>query len=210
MKVPLLLLSVAVAVLTGCASRVPLQTKPTVYSAASTTRFVDVKVRIADARTDQSLDSVLKNKPSDEVAVALKKALLDSNIASLNADSATILNVEGTLARLDWVVPGYDAIMTKAIATSLLTGGIGAFAYGSTSTPVQGNAVLQLRVLQSGREVLSREYVGFCEEKLAKLKCDTAATKSRVAGAALSDAIEKFLSDLGQPQASAASESASK
>ena len=191
-----------VALLAGCASApkpVALQTKATVYSASTTTKVAEVRIAVSDERADRTLDPILEKSASDAVADALRKALIDSKLALVSTDSSAKWEIQCKLTRLDWVVPDYKAMLKKVFATSFLTGGIGGLAYGSTSTPVQGNAVLRLRVVKAGQEVFTHEYIGFSEEKLAKLKCDTMETKSRVAGAALSDAIEKFLKDMDQP-----------
>lgn len=201
-----IIMTFIVALLAGCATApkpIALQTKPTLYSATTTAKVSDIKIAVSDIRADRTLDPILEKSASDEVAGALRKALLDSKIALVSTDAKTAWDVQCKLTRLDWFVPGYKAMLRTAFATSFLTGGIGGLAYGSTSTPVQGNAVLQLRITESGKEVLNREYVGFHEEKVAKLKCDTMDTKSRVAGLALSDAIEKFLKDVDRPAVAA-------
>ncbi len=201
MRYPLGVTILILALLPGCATRpkrIPLQTKATTYTAGATTKVTDVQVKVSDGRANRSLDSVLARSASEEVSSAIRKALLASKVVLVDADAHATLEVECKLARLDWVVPEYEALLKRATAARLLTGMIGAIAYESSSVFVQGNAVLQLNVTQSGQGVFTRDYVGFCEEYLAKWDCDTKETKSRLAGSALSNAVEKFLKDLDQ------------
>jgi len=188
------------ALLAACANQGPktteLRTNATSYVAKTPAQVADFRITIDDARTDQSLDSILSNRPSNVARDAIIAAVKTSNVLKLQSHSEVIWSVEGELTRLDWFVPGYDAMLKKALVSSILTGGLGGIAYGSTETPVQGNAVLRIRLMQSGQEVLNREYVGFYEERIKKLNCDTIETKSRVAGLALSDAVEKLVKDL--------------
>jgi len=203
MRIPIIAALFILALLSGCATAprtVSLQTKATAYAATTTARVAEINVSVTDEREDRSLDFILAPEATRAVSDVLRRAVLDAKLATLAPEVPAKWEIHGQLARLDWFVPEYKAMLKKAFATSFLTGGLGGLAYGSTSTPVQGNAVLRLRVVKDGKEVLSREYVGFWEEKTAKLKCDTMDTKSRVAGAALSDAVEKFLKDLDQPQ----------
>lgn len=189
------------ALLAACAGQKPktteLRTTATGYVAAVPVEAAEIQVAMNDSRADRSLDTVLSNHPSDVARDAIAAAVKASKIVNVQPLSNVVWRIEGELEKLDWFVPGYDSMLKKAFASSLLTGGLGGIAYGSTETLVQGNAVLKIRWLQSGREALNREYVGYYEEKIKKLQCDTVETKSRVAGLALSDAIEKLLKDMG-------------
>lgn len=205
---PVLLLAFCVAVFSGCASgprTTALKTRPTAFAAAHSRPAKDVKVAVVDKREDRSLDIILAKQATEEVADSIRAGLRDSKVITIAADGGDTWEVTGTLVRLDWFVPNYQSMLKKAFATSFLTGGIGGIAYGSTSTPVQGNAVIKVTVTRAGAELLSREYAGLHEESLAKLKCDTLETKSRVAGLAVADAVDKFLKDFDQLGASDAS-----
>jgi hypothetical protein len=188
------------ALLSGCATGAPrtiaLQTKPTAYAAARPIQVSAIQIEIADQRSDRSLDPILAKRASDAAADAIRAALLASKLAVIEPGATQVLEVRGALGKLEWLVPGYQAMLKKVFATSFLTGGIGGLAYGSTSTPVEGHASLQIAVSREGREILQREYIGTHQETTVKLKCDTMETKSRVAGSALSAAIDKLLADL--------------
>lgn len=202
MKCPALLLIFTVALLSGCASTAPrtvaLQTRATGVAATAPQTAKEVKIAVTDSRADRALDAILTKPARDEVVDALRIALRDSKALSVREEATAAWEINGTLVRLEWFVPGYKAMIKKAFAASFLTGGLGGLAYGSTSTRVEGHATVRLSVLCAGREVFAREYAGRHEENTAKLKCDTMETRARVAGLALSDAIDKFLKDLDQ------------
>jgi len=104
------------------------------------------------------------------------------------------------LKRLDWEVPGYSSMVSKTFLLSLFTGGIGGVIYISTSTTVNGFAVVHLELTETrGRHVvLSREYPGFYTEKMAKGSCDTSSTRSRMVTEAFKLAMEQFKADLAR------------
>jgi hypothetical protein len=186
-----------VTVGSGCAGAPRTTALKVDAPAASPTRALgSVEVSVNDARVDRSLDEILSNRPADVTREAIITAI--NGLKALNGQShlATMSQLSVELERLDWLVPGYEAMLRKAYLTSFLTGGLGGLAYGSTDTTVQGHATLKIRMRQSGREVLNKEYVGFYEEKIDKLRCDSLETKSRVAGLALSSAIEGLITDI--------------
>jgi hypothetical protein len=199
MKLPALFFALGLALLSGCASgprTTALQTRLTTISAAHPRPAKEVKVAVIDKRTDRTLDVIMAKEAAVEVADAIRAGLRDSKLFNLGDATAATWEINGALVRLDWFVPAYQAMLKKVFATSLLTGGIGGVAYGSTSTPVLGHATVKITVLRSGSELFSREYAGLHEESLAKLRCDTLETKSRVAGLAVADAVDKFLKDV--------------
>lgn len=203
----LVCLTFTVALLSGCATAprtIALQPKATAFSATHQITVSTVRVEISDERGDRALDQILSKRASDEAREAIRGALAASKLAIVEPGAAQDLEIRGTLVKLEWFVPGYQAMLKKVFATSFLTGGLGGLAYGSTSTPVEGHASLKIAVLRGGREVLNREYVGMHQETIAKLKCDTMETKARVAGSALSDAVDKLLADLDAVSTSAA------
>lgn len=188
------------ALLSGCATNaqraVPLPHKATSYTAQNAIKVSKVDVSITDGRSDHSLDPILSTRPADDATQAIREAILSSKLVQVEVGSTEVLSVNGSLVKLEWFVPGYQGLLKKAFFTSFLTGGIGGVAYGSTSTPVEGHAVLKVSVSRDGHEVLNRTYVGIWQEKTAKFSCDTLDTKTRVAGAALADAIDKMLKDI--------------
>jgi hypothetical protein len=200
MKYTLVLLLLLVAMLSGCASGGPrtveLQTKTTSFAARHSIEASELKVTVSDKRADRSIDQILSQKVPDTIKEVIDRSLRETKAITIQPAADAPMEIVGELTKLEWFVPGYDAMLKKVFVASFLTGGLGGVAYGSTETPVQGNVTIKLTALKSGQELLSREYVGIHEEKMAKLKCDVMTTKSRMAGLALSHAVEKFIRDL--------------
>jgi hypothetical protein len=89
-----------------------------------------------------------------------------------------------------------------SIGTSEIpTDGIGGGIHISTSTQVNGFAVVHLELTEApgGRGLLNQEYSGFHTEKMAKASCDSSTTRARMASQAFKDAMTKFKADLGKP-----------
>jgi hypothetical protein len=200
MKHGVILLLLLVAMLNGCASGGPrtiaLQTKATSFAAQHSIEASALKVTVSDQRADRSIDQILSQKVPDTIKEVIDQSLRETKAITIQPAIDAPIEIVGELTKLEWFVPGYDAMLKKVFVASFLTGGLGGVAYGSTETPVRGNVMIKLKALKSGRELLNREYAGVHEEKMAKLKCDVMATKSRMAGFALSDAVEKFVKDL--------------
>ena len=196
------LLAVLTLGLSGCATAqrqaVSLTPPAVSYISPHSVSVNDVTVSVADTRADWSLDGILAKKGTDEVADVLRDAVTSANIAKITSESSVPLSIEVTLKKLEWFVPGYQAMLKKVFATSFLTGGLGGVAYGSTSTPVIGYATFHVRVRHGATELLDREYVGEHTESMAKLKCDSMQTKSRMVSVALGKAIDAMVQDLGK------------
>jgi hypothetical protein len=104
------------------------------------------------------------------------------------------LRLKTELKRLEWEVPNYNSIIGNTFLLSLFTGGIGGGIYISTSTSVNGFAVVRMELaeVQGGRVLLNQEYSGFYTEKMAKASCDTSTTKACLASQAFKDAMAKW------------------
>ncbi len=200
MKYLILILALIVGLFSGCASGGPrtvsLQTKATRYAAQSLRETGELRVSITDQRADRSIDAILSQAVATCVEQEIIQALTQSKVVGMKDGVGTKITITGELTKLEWLVPGYQAMLKKVFVASFLTGGLGGVAYGSTETPVVGNVALKIRVSLDGSEILVREIVGTHEEKMAKLKCDTMTTKSTVTGLALSDAVEKIVREI--------------
>lgn len=115
-----------------------------------------------------------------------------------NASTNSQYDLQCTLHCLEWEVPDYKHKVRTAFTVSLLTGGIGGVAYGSTSTEVYGRAKMRFVVSEKNRNevLLDREYSGAATERKSKFNCDTATTYREMAAKAFQQAFEQFKADL--------------
>lgn len=119
-------------------------------------------------------------------------------VATVVENGPAELRLKTELKRLEWEVPNYSSMLANTFLLSLFTGGIGGGIYISTSTSVNGFAVVQMELseIQGGRVLLSQEYSGFHTEKMAKASCDSSTTQARMASQAFKDALTKWKNDL--------------
>lgn len=106
--------------------------------------------------------------------------------------------LHASIKELSWEIPNLKEQETKAFVISILTGGIGGLIYGSGSTDFYGKA--KLRVVldnrETGRNLLDKEYSSRAEERMARLKTDSANERARIIGRAVKQVMEQFKADL--------------
>lgn len=200
-RIPLLLIAIT-ALLSGCANgpakKATLPITPTQFRASTETKTAQVAISVEDKRADNSLDAILELPADQQLTQALQAAIVQSKLLSENATSKDALDISVSMNKLEWFVPGYKAMIKKAFATSFLTGGLGGLAYGSTDTEVHGLCELTITVKWNGEALLTKTYSDAHIEKMAKLKCDSMQTKSRMAAISVSHVVDAFLPDLQQ------------
>jgi hypothetical protein len=195
-------LLVSVCFFSGCASGPPpkaaLQITRTAFKAPSAIPAEKISVDVIDVRNESSLDAILNDSSSNQIRGAILNSLNDSGLFSQSDGAGTHFLIRAEIVKLQWFVPGYEAMLKKVFVTSFLTGGLGGVAYGSTETEVHGICELVIKVDANGRQVLCSSYAEQHIEKMVKLKCDTMDTKSRVAGIAVSRALDKALPEISK------------
>ena len=189
----------------GCATtRQPIQlpyafpaaVKPA-PAAASVAPTAEI-VQVTDTREDRSLDMFLNERPTEFLRKALAAELEAAGAFARVAlheptPAAAPIAIDLELKDLSWTVPNHKAMVKTAFWTSLLTGGLGGLAYGSTETPVFGHAVLVVKITEraSGRVLFSDKIETLHEEKMAKLKSDSLETRARMMAAAMKTTLTK-------------------
>ncbi|HWN97262.1 MAG TPA: hypothetical protein VNT99_19680, partial [Methylomirabilota bacterium] len=154
---------------------------------------------LVDARTNKAMDKVLAEGYLHEIQAAVADELrsmamfrtvtVASNVPAPQAEFEII----PTLRRLDWEVPGYNAMLGKTFLISLLTGGIGGAIYISTGTDVYGHAEMSFELRASpAAPVLQNGYAATVTNEMAKAKSDFPKTKAGMA----SQALEATLAEL--------------
>lgn len=201
----LLIPFLAVFLFAGCASpqRFGYTVSPAPARPTGPARAVEI-LPVSDVRTNKEIDGHFTATLLEDVRAAVASELESTgrlrpvNVVSNAGGGSAELRLRPELRRLEWEVPGYGAILGKTFVASVLTGGIGGGIYISTSTTVNGFAVvhLELTEAQGGRVILAREYPGFYTEKIAKASCDTRPTRTRVAAEAFKHAMQQFKEEL--------------
>jgi hypothetical protein len=190
------------ALASGCATnRKPVQlpyTFPTRATASPDAPAAEI-ANVTDTREDRSLDMFLSERTPDflrkafaaefEAAGTFARVAITSGAATGPAP----LVIDLALKDVSWAVPNHEKMVKTAFWTSLLTGGLGGLAYGSTDTPVFGHAALVVKVTErsSGRVLFNETVETLHEEKMAKLKSDTLGARSQVMAAALKGTLVK-------------------
>lgn len=137
------------------------------------------------------LDGVLLKEL--EGAGIFKSVTLNTN--GIAADQYLL---EPSLVDLRWEVPNYNSKLATAFTVSLLTGGIGGLAYGSTGTEVLGHATVHVKLtdVRQKQIILERDYQASSKDKRSKFNCDTPTTYREMAAAALKEVIDELKNDL--------------
>lgn len=150
--------------------------------------------RITDNRMNRDLDALFETTATDEI-----ERILKDRFGAMPTHN-TPYRISGTLHTLSWEIPNYNAMVRNAFTVSMLTGGIGGIAYGSTTTPVFGNIDIEYTVKDSisGITVFTNRYTVKHEEKRKKLSSDTPLAKAEITSQALSKSIQMFAQDLSQ------------
>jgi hypothetical protein len=196
---------VAALFLSGCASsrqivRLPYEMPASGTVVASAAAPSAIITTVSDSRDNLLLNQFLEEPPSDFLRKALAAELRSTGALSQvtpRPESAPPHRedfvIEMELRDVSWAVPNHDKMAKTAFWTSFLTGGLGGLAYGSTGTPVYGHAAIGVKLTDraTGKVFFDETLDAVYEEKIAKLKCDTPTTQSRVMAAALKSAIKK-------------------
>lgn len=204
----LVLFVILAALISGCAAKSPfVYDKPIDIPEPNQGVIVAVIAPLTDLREDddKEIDKIYAKQPLEDIQEILLKELMSTGIfkeiifsptddGNITAD----INIEPSLVEMRWEVPNYDDILNKAFLTSMLTGGIGGAIYGSTKTDVYGDTSLYIKIVQYPTEeiIIEKQYDGHCEEKVAKLSCDTPETKARMVGLSLEKALETLKVEL--------------
>ncbi|MDQ8182222.1 hypothetical protein [Pelagicoccus sp. SDUM812005] len=202
MSIKVIITLAAVILLAGCATRREFTGVALHHEAIShpdrTPFAAKVLVEdIVDLREEKAIDPIFSAKPPQEIQRILEQELSDSGLFSDQGELASTIRIQTELVKFDWEVPGHDRKTRTAFTVSLLTGGLGGIAYGSSSTPVYGYVDLRVRVVdQSGSVILEKAYAAKTEEKMALLKSDTPKTMSLMTGKALGEIVAEFIDDL--------------
>lgn len=170
-------------------------------------RVVAVVARITDQRPDaKDFDNIYEGNPVKDIQSMLEYELLRTDVfkqivpvtdtTGIKAD----VMIEPALKKLQWQVPDYDSLRTKAFLFGFFTGIIGGTIYGYTDTDVYGDSNMHLRVtdVSSGKVVLDKSYSGRYEQEIIKFKCDIPETRVMVAEKSLQKTLEAIKSDLIQ------------
>jgi hypothetical protein len=193
---------VVASLLTGCARQRFGYPLPASAAPNPTGKAAEI-LAISDVRTNRQIDEALVTNYLSQVAEVLTAELQSMGhlrsvfVQGTNSIRADLL-VRTEMQRLEWEVPNYNTIIGITFFASLLTGGIGGIIYGSTSTDVNGMAVVRFEIsdINPQRVIMSREFTGRHKERVSKLNCDSNETKARVASLAFRDAVEQLKAEL--------------
>lgn len=156
---------------------------------------------LEDCRTNRDMDKVMEKGYLVDVQNAIGGELQNmdyfSSVVVVTNDASlrtTDLKLTPTLHRLEWEIPNYDALLTKAFTVGLLTGAIGGVIYSSTSIDVHGHSVLAVRVEQvtNSATLFNWEFADSVTNRLKKAVCDTPDTKASM----MIQAFNKTMGDL--------------
>lgn len=194
---------------TGCATKKPFTYEDSAadINTSPKTNLTVLVNTLTDKRENKKIDEIYESDPILEIQSIMTKELVSTGLfgqvtsvprSTDNQKTEADVLITPSLLKMNWHVPGYEAMQGNAFVVSALTGGLGGIIYGSTKTDVLGNTKLHVIVQNSetNETLLDQVYEGSYEEKLAKLSCDTPETKSRVVEKSLKLAIEKFKKDL--------------
>lgn len=188
----------------GCVSQKPLpfQFSTLQSSPASAPKLLISPVTDQRSKKD-TMDKVIEIPAALDVVLVkeLQNVGLFSSVTNPSSNFPKSYQIQTVLKDLRWEVPNYNRTVGTTFAISLLTGGIGGIAYGSTGIDVLGHAKMQFTLTDSKKKLLlDREYDATFTERKAKLNCDTPDTYREVAAGALKNVIEKLTVDLRELQ----------
>ena len=150
---------------------------------------------------NKDIDKIYSGKPIEEIQNIIYTELMSTGLFKeivFNDSSDTDITIEPSLTRMEWKVPNYGQMQGKAFAAGAFTGLVGGMIYGSTKTDVYGDTSLYVKIVENdtGKIIIDKEYEGHCEEKMAKLNCDSTETKAKMVGNSLKKALEALKVDL--------------
>jgi hypothetical protein len=198
--------------LNGCAT-----TTPFIYDHPKTAKPVVTELKIAitypkdEREPNKEVDKMWSKNPVEDVAKVLEDEIRSTGLfretvlINKGEDEKTALNavhmvLKTSLKELTWEIPNLKEQENKALVVSILTGGIGGLIYGSGSTDFYGKA--KLRVILENREkkevLLDKEYFSRAEEKMTRLKTDSAEERARIIGKAVKQVVDQLKADLEQ------------
>lgn len=196
----ILVILVLVSFLTGCARQRFSYPVPGAGEAKSDGPTLTVD-SVRDVRTNRRIDRVFVTNYLSEIQAALVADLQSTrkfrSVSRAGESNGTggEFSLKADLRDLQWEVPGYNGKVVTIGVLSLFTGAIGAFIYGSTSTDVNGTAVVRFELRSAGAGgpaggvLLEREFTGRHRERTSILSCDTYSTQARVTALAFRDAV---------------------
>jgi hypothetical protein len=196
--------------MSGCATTTSFQ-----YDYPQANKPALSKLRIActppkdERQPNEDVDKIWSRDPVQEVGTIIQEEIrstgLFSEVISIpkedkakRADIQMVLHT--SLKELSWEIPNLEEQVAATLAISILTGGIGGLVYGSGNTDFYGNARLRvvLEDQQTGKRLLDKKYSSRAEEKMARLKTDSAEERARIIGKAVKQVMEQLKTDLEQ------------
>lgn len=209
-----LLFSFLVLFFSGCATTTSfIYDYPKVINPVVT----DLKIAISTPKDDrvpnQEVDKMWSSNPVEEIGKVIQDEVRSTGLfkevvlIKKGEDEHIVLEksciqmiLQPSVQELAWEIPNLKEQERKALVISILTGGIGGLAYGSGSTDFYGKA--KLRIVLQDKEtrkiLLDKEYFSRAEEKMARLKTDSAEERARIIGKAVKHAIDQLKVDLEQ------------
>lgn len=175
--------------------------------------FILAKARVEDERTHRGkIDEIFSSNPIDSLDAIINEEIKSTGLfkdiikipydkqnkieylKEINADYV----ISMSLLKMNWNVPNYEALNTKAFTAGLLTGFVGGIAYGMTNTDVYGDTSLKVVVMEikSGEKIIDKKYSYRHKEKTTKIKCDSKETKASVIGKSMKKLMAEVKEDL--------------
>jgi len=161
---------------------------------------------VTDNRDPENrIDKYYDGDPLKDVQTMLERELLSTalfdKVVSLpkpDAETKANLLIETSLKKMEWGVPDYESLQTKAFLVGLFTGLIGGAIYANTDTEVYGDSSIQMKVIEqpAGKVILEKSYEAHHEETVKKMHCDTPPTRIDMAGKSLKKAFQAMNADL--------------
>jgi len=198
--------------LNGCAT-----TTPFIYDYPQTAKPVVTELKIVitypkdEREPNKEVDKMWSKNPVEDIGKVIEDEIQSTGLfretvlIKKGEDEKIALNdvqmvLKTSLKELAWEIPNLKEQENKTLVISILTGGIGGLVYGSCSTDFYGKA--KLRVVLEDREtkkvLLDKEYFSRAEEKMARLKTDSAEERAKIIGKAVKQIVDQLKADLEQ------------
>jgi hypothetical protein len=158
---------------------------------------------LTDSRTNRDMDKVLEKGYLVDVQKAIGDELQSmdffSSVTVITNETAlptADLKLNPTLRRLEWEIPNYGALETKAFMVGLFTGIIGGSIYAATGIDIYGHSILDVRVDQATNTLFNFEYSDSITNHVKKAVCDTSNTKANMMVQAFQKTMGEVKTDL--------------